>query len=217
MGALLVVVVVAFVLGFAGSMPVAGPIAVMVVTRGAEGRFRDALRLAFGASAAEAIWAFLAFWGFATFATKYPVVLPISRGITALVLLVVGASFLRWKPKAKGDLPARAHREGSPLVLGFGMAVLNPTLVVTWSAVTTALYSLEVVELNGWLALPFGIAAGSGVITWFVVLVGLMRRYGKRFPAKAMMWTVRGMGLLLVLVAVWAGVGLVRKLTSGGA
>lgn len=206
----LVVILVAFVLGFAGSMPVAGPVAAMVVARGAERRFGDAMRLAFGAAAADAIWATVAFGGFATFAESYPAVLPISRGVTALVLVVVGASLLRWKPKPKGEVPAKG---GSSLfVVGFGMSVLNPTLVVTWSAVTTALYALELPSMSRWLALPFGLAAGAGVVAWFALLVKLMRRFGKRFPEKAMMWAVRGMGLLLVCVGLWAGVGLVRML-----
>src|SRR3954464_5291098 len=94
-----VVAVVAFVLGFVGSMPVAGPIGVLVLTRSAEGRFRDELSLAIGAATAEALWAFLAFWGFATFAARHRLVLPISHAVTAIVLLVVGARFVRWKPK----------------------------------------------------------------------------------------------------------------------
>src|SRR5215471_1241504 len=57
-----VVSIVAFVLGFVGSMPVAGPISVMVVSRTAEGNWRAARRIAYGASVAEALYAFLAFW-----------------------------------------------------------------------------------------------------------------------------------------------------------
>jgi len=205
-----VVAVVAFVLGFVGSMPVAGPVGVLVLTRSAEGRFRDALRLALGAATAEAVWAFLAFWGFATFAARHHLVLPISHAVTAIVLLVVGARFVRWKPKPP---PPGAIRPGrSPFAIGFGVSILNPTLVVTWSAVTTALYARQIVTMSGWLAFPFGIAAGAGGAAWFALLVKLMRRYGKSIPERAIKWIVRGMGVVLVVVAVWSGVDLVHHL-----
>jgi threonine/homoserine/homoserine lactone efflux protein len=208
--AVVVVTLVAFVLGFVGSMPVAGPIAVLVVTRSSDGRFREALHLALGAAAAEGVWAFVAFWGFATFAARHHSVLPVSHAVTAIVLLVVGARFVRWKPKpvVAGDV----RRGRSPLGIGFLVSILNPTLAVTWSTVTTALYSRQLVTMTGWLALPFGVAAAGGVAAWFAILIRVVRRYGKSFPAGVVMWTVRGMGLLLVAVGVWSGVDLVRHL-----
>jgi threonine/homoserine/homoserine lactone efflux protein len=205
----LVVSLVAFVLGFIGSMPVAGPIAVMIVARAADKRYREARHLAFGASLAEAMYAFLAFFGFATFLTRYDWALPVSHGVTAGVLLVVGVHFVRWK-KGKAQHEATTPARRSPFVLGLSVSVLNPTLLVTWSAVTTALYSRQLVPMTSLMAIPFGLAAGAGAATWNVVLVALLRKFANHFPERAVTWTVRAMGMLLIAVAVWSGVDLVR-------
>ncbi len=55
-----------FLFGFIGSMPVAGPIAGLVLSRGLQGRFASGANIAVGAALAEAAYACLAFWGFST-------------------------------------------------------------------------------------------------------------------------------------------------------
>ena len=75
-----VVCLIAALFGFAGSMPLAGPVAVLVVSRGALKEYTAAFRIGLGAAVAEGVYAFLAFWGFATFLARYPAVLPISHG-----------------------------------------------------------------------------------------------------------------------------------------
>src|SRR5208282_1597048 len=84
---------VAFVFAFVGSLPLAGPIALLVVSNAASGRTKEALRIALGAAVAEGIYAFLAFWGFATFLARHALVLPISHGVTAVILCALGARF----------------------------------------------------------------------------------------------------------------------------
>jgi threonine/homoserine/homoserine lactone efflux protein len=207
----LVVSIVAFVLGFVGSMPLAGPISVMVVSRTAERRARDARHLAYGAAVAEALYAFLAFWGFSTFLARHKAALPISHAVTALVLLAIGVHFMRWKRKDKSR--AKERRGRSHFVLGLTVSILNPTLLLTWSAVTTALYSRQIVPMEELMAVPFGLSAGAGVAAWNIVLVAVLKRFANRFPERAVTWTVRGMGMLLVAIAVWSGVDLVRHLT----
>lgn len=214
--AVLVVSLIAFVLGFVGSMPLAGPVSVMVVSRGAMGHFREALLLAIGASLAEGIYAGLAFWGFSTFLARYALAVPISHAVTAVVLLAVGINFLLWKPKNDDAGAERRGRGRSAFALGFTASIVNPTLLITWSAVTTAIYSRQIVQMTGPLAVPFGLAAGAGIATWNVVLVALLRRYQHTFPRSLILWLVRGMGGLLIIIALWSTVDLLRKMTSGG-
>jgi threonine/homoserine/homoserine lactone efflux protein len=205
----LVVALIAFVLGFVGSMPLAGPVSVMVVSRAGVGRFSEALKLALGASIAEGIYAGVAFWGFATFLASHAIAVPISHAVTAVVLLVVGFHFVRWKPKPDEDGKERTGH--GAFVLGFTASMVNPTLLLTWSAVTTAIYSRKIVAMTGLLALPFGLAAGGGIAAWNAVLVALLRRYHQRFPKAVLQWAIRGMGLVLIVIALWSAVDLVRK------
>lgn len=204
----LIVSVIAFVLGFVGSMPLAGPVSVMVVSRAGMGRFDEARNVAFGAAIGEGLYAGLSFLGFAALLARYPTAVPISKGVTAIVLLAVGSHFLRWKAKDAGE--GKERRGSSAFWLGLTASLVNPTLLVTWSAVTTAIYSRQVATMTPYLAAPFGIAAGAGIASWNVVLVAILRRYHNKFPQKAVTYFVRGMGLLLIAIALWSAIDLVR-------
>jgi threonine/homoserine/homoserine lactone efflux protein len=203
---------VAFGFGFIGSVPLTGPVAILVVARSVQRQFGAAVRIGLGAAVAEALYAGIAFWGFATFLTRHPLILPLSHGVSAAVLTAVGLYFLRWGPGPDGE-PERPRRL-SGFLLGFTVSALNPTLLATWSAATAVLYSRQLVTFSGLLAVPFGLAAGAGVACWELVLIGLLERFRDRFPRRALTWGVRGMGVLLLGVAVLAALDLVRALSG---
>lgn len=205
----LIVSAVAFVLGFVGSMPLAGPVSVMVVSRAGLGRFDEARNVAFGASLGEGLYAGISFLGFAALLTRYPTAVPISKVVTAIVLFAVGAHFLRWKPKDAGD--GKERHGSSSFFLGLTASLVNPTLLVTWSAVTTAIYSRQAFPMTAAMAAPFGICAGAGIACWNVVLVAILRRYHNKFPQRAVTYFVRGMGMLLIAIALWSVIDVLRK------
>lgn len=204
----LVVSLIALVLGFVGSMPLAGPVSVMVVSRAAVGHFAEAVRLALGAAIGEGVYAALAFWGFANLLQRFPSAMPISRTLTVVVLVAVGIHFVRWSPKEGADRK-RESAHGA-FFLGLTTSLVNPTLLVTWSAVATGIYARQIVTMTSFLAIPFGIAAAMGITGWNLVLVSLLRRYRDRFPKALLTWFIRGMGMLLILIALWSGIALVR-------
>jgi threonine/homoserine/homoserine lactone efflux protein len=204
-----VVILVAFVFGFVGSLPLAGPIALLVVSNGVSGRPKEALRIALGAAVAEGIYAFLAFWGFATFLARYALVLPISHGVTAVILCGLGARFLFFKLKVEEAKPGEETKAGRFWV-GFSVAALNPTLLATWGAVTTFLYSRQLVQFTGLLAIPFGVSAAAGIAAWGLMVVVLLKRFKNDIPRSSLVWIVRSMGVVLIGVGVWSGVELGR-------
>jgi threonine/homoserine/homoserine lactone efflux protein len=204
--------IVALVFAFVGSLPLAGPIALLVVSNGARGRYREALGIALGAALAEGIYAFLAFWGFATFLARYQLVLPISHGVTAALLIALGVRFLFFVAKPESAAPAD-ERPGRFWV-GFSISALNPTLLVTWGAVTTFLYSKEPVSFEPVLAVPFGAFAAAGVALWGALTVTLLKRYRRHLPDALLTWVVRAMGVVLIGAGLWAGVQLVRYVRS---
>ncbi len=207
--ALLVVCVVALVFGFVGSMPLAGPIALMALSRAANEKYDEALRISVGAALAEGIYASIAFWGFATFLARYRLIVPISHGATAVILTGLGVRFMFWHPVEARDAHAS---NGGTLLLGFSVSAVNPTLFLTWSTAVAFLYSKGLAQTSALSAIPFGASAALGVAAWFVVAVALLRKYGGKVPQKAMTYVVRSMGLALVALGVWAGVQLVQWL-----
>lgn len=189
--------------GFVGSVPVAGPIAALVVRRGLEGRFRSGAYVAIGAALPEAGYAYLAFWGFSTFLARYTWIEPVSRGAAALILAALAITFIRYRPKEQVE-----SREGSgdalrSFWLGFTITALNPTLIATWTAATTTLYSVRAVALAPRDALAFATGAGVGIALWFLVLLALMKRFHGRFRQDTLGRIVRGFGWFLVALAAW--------------
>jgi threonine/homoserine/homoserine lactone efflux protein len=206
---LIAICVVALVFGFMGSMPLAGPIAIMAVARASRGKYGEAMRIGLGAAAAEGIYAGLAFWGFTTFLARHAIVVPISQAVTTIVLTAIGVRFSFWKPtESHGD--ARENKAGTAL-LGFSVSAINPTLLLTWSAAVAALYSRGLKEPSPAYALPFGLCAAAGIGGWFVVLAALFKRFGGKLPETAITWVIRSMGLVLVVLALWSAAKLVHS------
>ncbi len=200
---MLTLALIGFAVGFIGSVPVAGPISALVLTRGIQGRFRAGAFIALGGAVAEALYAFLAFYGFSTYLTAYPIIKPLSAAAGAIVLTVLGVTFLRKTPEAPDSkLPARESASRN-FLLGVWICVMNPALIATWTAFTTTLYASEVVDVTNAHAAPFAAGCALGIATWFLVLLWLVRRYRDRFSHDTLAQVVRVIGALLLLLAAW--------------
>src|SRR5262245_51236802 len=93
-----------FAFGFVGSIPIAGPIAALVWSRGLEDRTRSGLFLAAGAAVAEGAYVYLAFWGFSEVLARYAWIEPLSRLAAAATLTVLGVRFVR-RPHLEAAAP----------------------------------------------------------------------------------------------------------------
>ncbi|MFO0548088.1 MAG: LysE family transporter [Polyangiaceae bacterium] len=200
---MLTAALIGFCFGFFGSVPVAGPIAALVLKRGLTGRFQSAALVGAGGAIAEAIYAFLAFWGFASYLARYPVIEPISRGVAAAILIGLGISFARYRGAREAKEKQGTDSPFKSAALGFTITALNPTLIATWTAATSTLYSTNLVRFDPEAALPFSGGAMVGIGGWFVLLVGLLRRYRGRFDQKKLDLVVRVIGGLIVVLGVW--------------
>jgi len=200
----LIVAIIGFLFGFVGSMPVAGPIALLVFGRGLEGKGRAGLHIAIGAAVAESVYAYLAFWGFSELLETTPWLGVASRVGGAVILIALGLWFLlrRPKPANAAEPPARltAKRKGVKrnVALGFVITAVNPALIATWGAAVTTLYSVMPLEFNADHALPFSVGACIGIASWFSVLLVLLSRFRNRFRADTLDRAARGAGILIL-------------------
>ncbi|MDD9970342.1 MAG: LysE family transporter [Myxococcales bacterium] len=201
----LLVTIIGFLFGFVGSMPVAGPIALLVFSRGLEGKSRAGLHIAIGAAIAEAIYAYLAFWGFSELLESNPWVGVASRVGGAGILVALGTWFLLRRPKPTSEpKPRVARRKGVKrnVALGFVITGLNPALIATWGAAVTTLYSVMPVEFNADHALPFSLGACAGIASWFSLLLVLLARFRNRFRADTLNRASRAAGILILCAGI---------------
>jgi threonine/homoserine/homoserine lactone efflux protein len=199
-----VAAVAAFVVAFVGSMPLAGPVSIIVVARAAQGQRGAALAMSVGAAVAEGGYAAIALWSFATLFAHHPLAAPISHAVSALLLLAIGLHFTTWKCRSPG-----AEDRKAGLLVGFAISALNPTLLVTWSVVVATL-DARGLDLSPALAVPFGVCAAAGIVAWNATLVSLLGHFAGEVPTKAVTRLVRCMGVLLVVVSAWTAVGVVK-------
>jgi threonine/homoserine/homoserine lactone efflux protein len=208
--ALLIAAMIGMLIGYIGSMPVAGPIAVLVFGRGLENRAQNGLFLALGAAIAESVYAYLAFWGFSAFLTNYPWIEKAARFGASVLLIALGVHFYRKRQGvAEAPRPSGVGNKRS-FFLGFTITALNPTLIATWTFTVTTVYSFDLVKFDAGNALPFSFGAFSGIVGWFATLLYLLNRFRSSFPRVALNRVLNVMGVVLIVVGLAIGIAVTR-------
>jgi threonine/homoserine/homoserine lactone efflux protein len=195
-----------FAIGFVTSMPVAGPVSLLVFGRGLQGKGRSGAYLALGSAIAESSYAYLAFWGFSTLLAQHAWIEPVSRALSAVLLTALGIRFARMHTTAPSATPAEGGRQVGnkrSFLLGLTITALNPTLIATWGVVVAALHAADIVPFGAANALPFAVGVGCGSAAWFVVLLNLLGRYKSRFPAETLDRVMRVMGFFAIGVGLY--------------
>jgi len=227
--AMLLAALVGLVIAFIASMPVAGPVAALIVRHAVEGHPRPALAIAVGTGLAEGMYALAAMLG-ATLLEDFPIVIPISKCLAAVMLVVLGVIFTRFVPKTPGlaanrsDAPADGKRHGTlqsldvqavmkrsrftelpwkSFTVGFSLTALNPTLLATWTAAATMIQGRAWFDINGGSSVTFALGVVSGAFLWFSVLVWLLSRYRHRFSPLTLQRVIRWMGVGLICLGTY--------------
>jgi threonine/homoserine/homoserine lactone efflux protein len=208
---MLAAAIVGVVLGFIGSMPVAGPIALLVLGRGLENRSRNGLALALGAAIAESVYAYLAFWGFGAVLARYAWIEQVARFGAAVALVALGVHFYRRRKQAAAvTAPAANGGNKRNFVLGFVITLLNPTLIATWTFTVTTVYSLGLLTFEAYKALPFSLGAFSGIVGWFATLLYLLKRFRTIVTTASLQRALNLVGIVLIVVGLCIGVAATR-------
>lgn len=205
-----------FVFGFVGSVPVAGPIAVLVLERSLAKRYTDAEGIALGGALAESFYAGAAFLGLGYVVQHYPVVLVAAHIIGAIVLFVVAGVLYRGTDKPpevdKASVDATGRARG--FTLGFSLTAFNPTLLATWSAVAAGAYASLPLVLTTGSAIAFPIGACAGIATWLFTFVRIIKRGGEHLSTAGLRRIRYAMVVFVAAIGCWFAYQAVRDLVG---
>ncbi len=195
---------IGFVLGWVGSMPVAGAVSIFVFQRGLAGRVRDGLLLSAGAAAAEAGWCAVARYGAGQALERWPMVGTVAEAVGGVILIALGAYFLRLKNR----LPSSEDQDKTlstvrEFGLGFALVAGNLAIPINWLALITVVFSLGYDPFTGPPG-SFSIGVAVGIMAWFTFLLLLLNHFRTRLNDKALSRIMQVMGALLILTGLYA-------------
>ncbi|HVW30295.1 MAG TPA: LysE family transporter [Polyangiaceae bacterium] len=192
---LVVAAVLGIAIAFIGSMPIAGPLAVLVLERAVSGKRAEGLFIAFGGALAEAVVAFVVALLFPLLFALSHVVVTVSRIAGAAIVGTIGLVLFVHPDVVK--TPPTSRRSGS-FITGLVLSGVNPTLVATWTVVVATLNSHGLLGRSAAAASFFGLGVGAGVAGWFSLLVLLSGKAQEYMQGRRRTQTIRILGLILV-------------------
>jgi len=195
---LLLALLLGFALSLAASLPMSGPLALLVLDRTLMGERAAAFWITLAGALVEGCIA-------AGIGSLLPLVLQHSSRIVlfarssgALVILVVGVALLL-RPGALSGV--ETQRRSQSLLAGFLTTALNPTLLATWTIAVTALHANGLLDGGVQSGLLFGAGVVLGVLAWFFVLLRLARTASPVRMTRYRSAIGRSIGALLLFVS----------------
>ncbi|MCD6376340.1 MAG: LysE family transporter [Caldisericaceae bacterium] len=153
---LIALMIIGFVVGFVFSMPVAGPISILVVSNTLHDHRKRALYIALGGAIADFIYIFILVFGFTKLLTRHEWIISYILLIGAVFIFIQAIKLLRYHIKltnGNGEdevvktklIKNIRHHHG--LFTGFFVNFLNPTIIFGW--MISSFVILSFVAANG--------------------------------------------------------------------
>lgn len=145
--------IVGFLAGFIFSMPVAGPISILVTSNALKGKIRYCNQVIIGASFADFIYVYLSVFGITKMYSFIKPAMPYILGVGALLIFYIGFKIFRSRvdkvlgedkhPKTGKPLP----KDKGGVYAGFMINFLNPTLL--FGSFTTSVLVISFISSLG--------------------------------------------------------------------
>jgi threonine/homoserine/homoserine lactone efflux protein len=150
---LITISIAGLIAGFVFSMPIAGPISILVISNALKGKLKYCNLLTIGAALADLVYVFIAVYGLTRFYSWYKPAIPYLMGACSLFIIFIGYTIFRTKinPEHLDDkihLPERINKEArGGFVTGLLVNLINPTLFFGWF--TTSFVTISVISSLG--------------------------------------------------------------------
>jgi threonine/homoserine/homoserine lactone efflux protein len=207
LGSTIAVVTGGSVLGFLSAVLPLGPVTVLVVHRTLAGDPSGALRFGLGRVPAEMIYCTLATFGTVALLERFPMVRTGIEVLAIVMFLAVGLWLLVARatpaPASTEATTAAPRRNRWGFTAGFIVGALNPQYLFSWSAIVAIAVSVAGLQPSMLDRIIFPFAAAFGVTAGYVLLVRLLQRRNERMERLGLRRMLRGLGILLIALALW--------------
>jgi threonine/homoserine/homoserine lactone efflux protein len=133
---ILTLFLVGAIAGIIYSLPIAGPISIIVVSRAFQGKERFCLRTALGAAIIESIYVFIVVYGIAALYELYQPILPYFLFTGAVFVFIIGLKIRKQKIDLKSleskTIITDKYENRGGLRTGIAINLTNPTLLINW-------------------------------------------------------------------------------------
>ena len=134
---LITISIVGLIVGFIFSMPIAGPISILVTSNALKGRIKYCNLATLGASFADLVYVFAAVYGLTKFYTAYQPFIPYILLVGTFFLIYLGYKISKTKVDLehiddKNKVLGKVKKERNGFWTGFLLNFLNPTLFLGW-------------------------------------------------------------------------------------
>lgn len=207
----LLIAAAGFCMGFFGSVPPTGPVALMVISRAFKNRPRYAFAAGVGGALAEIIYAGLAVTGVGLLLQEVELAKTLVRALSTVVLLALGLYFFLSPLRERDVEEAGAqHTEGLVDALGhlakaFSVSIVNPTLILNWTVAVAFFFALFDLEADLVERLLFAGCVGVGMICWTAVEVWLLDKFQKRYSVGLLARIQRGVSVVVMAAGLYLG------------
>lgn len=205
-----------FGMGFLGSVPPTGPVALMVINRAFRKKPRRAVAAGVGGALAEIVYAALAVTGVGLLIQHIEVANTAIRALSTLVLLAVGVYFFV-TPVSEEDIEQGAENgaDSHPLAhlaKGFSVGIVNPTLILNWTVAVAFFFSLFGLEADLVGQIMFVAAVGLGLVCWTLIEVWIFHKFQERFSVDLLGRIQRAVSVLVIGAALYLAYETIRGL-----
>jgi threonine/homoserine/homoserine lactone efflux protein len=149
---LITISLVGLLAGFILSMPIAGPISILITSNALKGKMRYCTLATIGASFADFIYVFIAVFGLTKLYTIYKPVIPYVLVVGAVFLIYLGIKIIKTKIdlehiEEKSHINEKIKNQRGGFITGFLLNFLNPTLFIGW--LTSSFFIISMVSSLG--------------------------------------------------------------------
>lgn len=197
----LLLTALAYLAGIAVAAPPAGPLTLLVYRYAMVRDFAAAMAVAAVIVVVDGVYAALSTWGH-TLLDQAPASLLLAMRLAGVTL--VAALGLRYLLRPPRFDPSRPRRSAAPAAAqGIGIALLNPTPLVSWVVVVDVLRTAldPALELSPGQRVAVPLAVSAGVGTWYAGMLLVLRRLVRPPSPAFARRAVRVVGVVLLITA----------------